>query len=493
MVEKDNVEPRRDTPPLRVFVSYTHDSEEHKTWVLALVERLRNDGIDAIVDQMHLTLGAYSPEFMERAVRESSRVLVVCTEKYKQRFDSREGGAGYEGHIITGEIVSEVGKNKFIPILRQGDWTTAIPTALSGVNGVDLRNEAATEYQKLIKNLYNVSPVTPIGPRPGWLDDSIVSPNGIPEIVRVRQERDVQEFAQQRKKLTETDLLRKIWSKSNWHIWIRPTEFKKARFQTVEQCRQFVLSSEVIVAGWFAFPSFSTKTLELGDEWVAGEIEHSQRYLSRAERWALFRSGQFIQNRSFDEIAQLGDKIHVLEILDTTTAAFEFASRMARKGTLSPEALVAFELRRIAGRQLTWPQDVFGDIDAVPRNCWCQDETLSIEKQVTVSELKTRKRKVALEVAVEIYAKFGWSAPPVHLLKSEQTKRFGFDVQEEEDAVLKRGNRVRVKPQARVENEFRGKTGTVDADSAVGEVVLVSFNEEAVAHQFLAEDLELIT
>jgi len=137
--------------------------------VLALVERLRNDGIDAIVDQMHLTLGAYSPEFMERAVRESDRVLVICTEKYKERFDSREGGAGYEGHIITGEIVNEVGKNKFIPILRKGDWKTAIPTALSGVNGVDLRNEATTEYQKLIKNLYNVSPITPIGSRPSWL------------------------------------------------------------------------------------------------------------------------------------------------------------------------------------------------------------------------------------------------------------------------------------------------------------------------------------
>jgi hypothetical protein len=162
MDAKDRVEARRDAPPLRVFVSYTHDSEEHKKWVLALVAQLRNDGIDAIVDQMHLTLGAYSPEFMERAVRESSRVLVVCTEKYKQRFDSREGGAGYEGHIITGEIVNEVGKNKFIPLLRQGDWKTAIPTALSGVNRVDLRNEATTEYQKLIKNLYNVSAVTPI-------------------------------------------------------------------------------------------------------------------------------------------------------------------------------------------------------------------------------------------------------------------------------------------------------------------------------------------
>ena len=97
-----------------------------------------------------------------------------------------------------------------------------------------------------------------------------------------------------------------------------------------------------------------------------------------------------------------------------------------------------------------------------------------------------------MEVALEIYAKFGWSDPPVQLLKSQQAKRFGFVVEEKEDVVMKRGDRARVKLQARVENEFRGKTGTVDADSAPGEVVIVSFDGEAVAHQFLAEDLELI-
>src|SRR5260370_160975 len=90
-----------------VFISYSWDSKEHKEWVLKLATRLRDDGIDAILDQTHLPLGARSPEFMERSVRESRCVLVVSTETYKQRFDNREGGAGYEGHIITGAIVNE--------------------------------------------------------------------------------------------------------------------------------------------------------------------------------------------------------------------------------------------------------------------------------------------------------------------------------------------------------------------------------------------------
>jgi len=84
-------------------------------------------------------------------------VRVIRTDTYKHRFDNRKGGAGYEGHIITGEIINEVGENKFIPVLRCGDWKTAMPTALSGVYGVDLRNDLAEEYAKLIDELGGLS------------------------------------------------------------------------------------------------------------------------------------------------------------------------------------------------------------------------------------------------------------------------------------------------------------------------------------------------
>jgi hypothetical protein len=57
---------------------------------------------------------------------------------------------------------------------------------------------------------------------------------------------------------------------------------------------------------------------------------------------------------------------------------------------------------------------------------------------------------------------------------------------------MKRGEKVRVKLLAKVDKWHQGKTGTVDADSAPGEVVLVSLDDEAVVHQFLAEDLERI-
>jgi pyrimidine deaminase RibD-like protein len=238
-------------------------------------------------------------------------------------------------------------------------------------------------------------------------------------------ESDPKEFWEQRKKLPETELLRKIWSKPHWRVWIRPTEFKRARFQDVEQCRQFIRSSQVLVPNSFTYPSFWPEEIEVGDEWISGECELVGRTVKRAERWSLFRSGQFVQNRAFDEIAQLGERVHVLEILDMATGGLEFAARMADRGSISPRAAITFELCQVAGRALTWPQDLSGDIDTVGRNCWCQDETVSVERRFTTDDLRARKREIALDIALEIYSNFGWTEPLAERLQREQVNRFG--------------------------------------------------------------------
>jgi hypothetical protein len=402
-----------------VFISYSWDSEDHKKWVRDFAARLRGDGIEAIIDQTHLPLGARSPEFMERSVRESRDVLVVCTEGYKGRFDNRQGGAGYEGHIITGEIINEVGKNKFIPVLRSGNWKNAMPTALLGVYGVDLREDSGEEYRKLITQLHGISDISPVGAPPSWL---MASPNssgtsGVVEAIVP----DSNEFLEQRKKLADTDIMRKIWSRPRWCIWIRPSEFKRARFQNLEQCREFMISSYVLVQGWFPYPWFSADSLETGNEWIAGEIDQS----GRTERWVLFRSGQFVHNRAFDEIPQLGGRVHVLEILDTVTGAIELAGRMAHRGVLSPKAVITVDLYGVDGRNLTWPDDMLGHKNAVSSNCWCQDEAVNVTRLVAPEELETQGRALALGVALEIYSKFAWSDPPRPRLIEEQNRRFG--------------------------------------------------------------------
>ena len=234
-----------------------------------------------------------------------------------------------------------------------------------------------------------------------------------------------QEFFEQRRRLADTEILKKVWSKPRWRIGIRPTQFRKARFRDLDQCRQFMISSYVRIEGWFPYPWFNKDSLQSGDEWIAGEIDTSDPgRVSHAERWVLFRSAQFAHNRAFDEIPQLAGRVHVLEILDTATAAFEFGARMAQQGVLSPEAVLTFELYGLAGRPVTWPQDFFGEIENVGPQCWCQDENICVTRQAATPELQARRREIALDVALEIYSAFGWSDPPRNRLVEEQRKRF---------------------------------------------------------------------
>jgi hypothetical protein len=233
------------------------------------------------------------------------------------------------------------------------------------------------------------------------------------------------EFFEQRRRLADTEILKKVWSKPRWRIGIRPTQFKKARFRDLEQCREFMISSHVRVHGWFPYPWFVKDALESGDEWIAGEIDISDLgKVSHVERWVLFRSAQFAHNRAFDEIPQLGRRVHVLEILDTATAVFEFAARMAERSFLSPDAVITFELYGLDGRPLTWPQDIWAYTDAVGRDCWCRDENLEVTRVAATADLQERRRELAREVALEIYSAFGWSDPPIKRLADEQQKRF---------------------------------------------------------------------
>lgn len=158
------------------FVSYSWDTDEHRQWVLDLATRLRGDGVETILDQWHLVPGDQLPAFMEKAVRESDHVLIVCTPRYKERSDRREGGVGYEGDIITGEVFTTRNERKFIPILRRGEWTDSAPTWLTGKYYIDLRGTPYNEnqYRDLVTTLLGTRPIAPpVGVRSGIADASV--------------------------------------------------------------------------------------------------------------------------------------------------------------------------------------------------------------------------------------------------------------------------------------------------------------------------------
>ena len=142
----------------KVFISYSHDSPEHKQWVSELGTKLRHNGIDAILDQWDLGPGDDITLFMESGLVDSDRVLVVCTDTYVSKANAGEGGVGYERMIVTAQLIQNLGTNKFIPVIRQASGEEKTPTFLATRMYIDLRDESQfeTEFDKLLHELHQV-------------------------------------------------------------------------------------------------------------------------------------------------------------------------------------------------------------------------------------------------------------------------------------------------------------------------------------------------
>ena len=140
------------------FISYSWDDEEHKKWVKEFADRLLSDGINAVVDQYDLSLGDRLPQF----------VLIICTPNYKAKADRRTGGVGYEGHIISDELFQHHNERKFIPILRRGNFETALPKFCAGKLSIDLSDIPFSEeqYHDLLATIFGKKSKPPIGKKP---------------------------------------------------------------------------------------------------------------------------------------------------------------------------------------------------------------------------------------------------------------------------------------------------------------------------------------
>ncbi len=153
--------------PPKVFVSYSHDGEEHKAWVLNLATRLANNGIDVVFDQWDLGPGHDLTAYMNEAVSISHRVILVCRDKYVAKVDSGQGGAGYEGMIVHAELLKNTRTQKFIPVLRN-NAAGRVPTALGTKLYIDLREDSDAVFDSLIRELHGMPRMArpPIGRPP---------------------------------------------------------------------------------------------------------------------------------------------------------------------------------------------------------------------------------------------------------------------------------------------------------------------------------------
>ncbi len=146
-----------------VFISYSHDSEEHGDRVLALADRLRREGIDASLDQYEDSPPEGWQGWMDRHVRESDFVLMVCTETYYRRVLRKERpGAGrgvkWEGNLIYIHLYEAEANRRFIPVVFGDGSLEHIPDPLR--SATHYRVDTKRGYEDLYRRLTD-QPGTP--------------------------------------------------------------------------------------------------------------------------------------------------------------------------------------------------------------------------------------------------------------------------------------------------------------------------------------------
>ncbi len=182
----------------RVFISYSHDSEDHKKWVLGLAQRLRQDGLDAWLDRFVKGQPAQGwDRWMLDELDAAAFVLVVCTPTYYRRFRGHEKpevghGGVWEGGIIIDDLYHRGSRtSKYVPVLRRPEDRASIPEPLRRYTFYALTSEnnygalrdhllerAGTKPWPLPLDPLEPGPAPPVPPLTFDPKDTGIGPNG---------------------------------------------------------------------------------------------------------------------------------------------------------------------------------------------------------------------------------------------------------------------------------------------------------------------------
>lgn len=130
------------TSPIKVFLSYRWENDIHERKVLALAIELIKNGIDCKLDKREQSLNKGNPDWklwIDKELATAHFILVVCTESYKNCFNSEEsctgeGGVEYEARLIRNKLKD----NNVLPIIFNIHDKEHIPLSMSSFSRYDL-------------------------------------------------------------------------------------------------------------------------------------------------------------------------------------------------------------------------------------------------------------------------------------------------------------------------------------------------------------------
>jgi hypothetical protein len=97
---------------------------------------------------------------MESGIRESDKVVMICTPNYARRANDRKGGVGVEHTIITGEFYDKDKANKYIPIAKNyaKSFLECLPAYMKTRYAIDFSQEDdyKSKFDELVRRIRNV-------------------------------------------------------------------------------------------------------------------------------------------------------------------------------------------------------------------------------------------------------------------------------------------------------------------------------------------------
>jgi TIR domain-containing protein len=144
---RDSVE-----PTATVFISYSHDSEDHRNWVERLARQLESSRIRVLLDIWDCRPGMDLCAFMEKSIRQSDKVIAVCTPTYVAKANEGWGGVAYEKLILSAEMATNIDTERIIPIVR-AKTASALPQFLGNRLYVDFTDDH--RFEEALKHLWD--------------------------------------------------------------------------------------------------------------------------------------------------------------------------------------------------------------------------------------------------------------------------------------------------------------------------------------------------
>jgi hypothetical protein len=148
-----------------VFISYSHDNKTHQDRVLALSNKLRTEGIDCQLDQYEESPSEGWPRWMQKMIKSTDFVLLVCTPTYYKRVmgveeEGKGHGVRWEGNLIYQEIYDSGTENhRFIPVIFNDGSHSSVPDPIRGATVYNIDDVA--DYDKVYWRLRGVKITKP--------------------------------------------------------------------------------------------------------------------------------------------------------------------------------------------------------------------------------------------------------------------------------------------------------------------------------------------